>query len=684
MEEFIGRARVAMISEVLWRTQYGGDPGAIGKRLVLNDGPVEIVGVLPLGFRFPYQTDVVVPLRETADARTAASEPDYGLIGRIRAGVRRETARAELALIGQRLASPSDVLGNRAVGLLMRDEPVPRNANMFMPMPAVFLGAALFVLLIACANVANLFLVRAAELTAVLAILASLGAGRGRLIRQVLAETLLLGGVGAAVGTALSAWLIRLALHFMPTSGFPSWFHVALDGRVLAFAVLVTMLVTVAVGLTPAREGTRFDLVKTLKRGGDGGAAATGIARSNKRGLAVQLAFSVALFVGAALFVRSYQRLSHIDPGYPAERIATVNPLFEPARYPSNADRLRFAEQIAARAATLPGVSATAVRGRAALRVLSARTTPRDEAAVRMDSRLIPDQDTTRALRMRPFPSTVAVSDGFFAMLGLRIHQGRGFAPDDVEGSAPVTVVSSRVAKLLWGTANAVGHSIQVGARGPVMTVIGVVADVGQVWRGPDGSSVEPVAMLYITARQAEIAYPEILATGNGDPLTVRGRVVDAVRAADPSLILSRAATLASQFDAPRLETRIFGGLIGVFAAVALILSIIGIYGVVAFGVARRTRELGIRIALGGTSRDVMRVVVLGGLRFVGIGIGIGLLLAVALGRVLKLFLFGVSPLDPVAYVAVALLFGAVAIVSCYLPARRVLRIDPLIALRSD
>jgi putative ABC transport system permease protein len=160
--------------------------------------------------------------------------------------------------------------------------------------------------------------------------------------------------------------------------------------------------------------------------------------------------------------------------------------------------------------------------------------------------------------------------------------------------------------------------------------------------------------------------------------------VVDAVRAADPSLILSRAATLASQFDAPRLETRIFGGLIGVFAAVALILSIIGIYGVVAFGVARRTRELGIRIALGGTSRDVMRVVVLGGLRFVGIGIGIGLLLAVALGRVLKLFLFGVSPLDPVAYVAVALLFGAVAIVSCYLPARRVLRIDPLIALRSD
>jgi len=214
--------------------------------------------------------------------------------------------------------------------------------------------------------------------------------------------------------------------------------------------------------------------------------------------------------------------------------------------------------------------------------------------------------------------------------------------------------------------------------------VIGVVDDVRSLRGGRDGFSDAPIPTLYVSTRQGELGYPEILATGAGDALALHGHIVDLVRAADPSLLLLRDVTLASQFDEAFLVTRVFGGLIGVFAISALALSVIGIYGVVAFGVARRTREIGIRIALGGTIRDVMRIIMVDGLRFVGIGIAIGLALAVALGRLVRTFLFGVSSLDPVAYAAVCVLFGAVAIVACYLPARRVTRVDPLVALRYD
>jgi putative ABC transport system permease protein len=684
-EEISAEAPVAMISSLLWRTQFGGDPDVIGKTLTLDKRTVAIVGVMPPGFRYPYQTDAITPLHEVADSTTASTDAEFSLLGKLRPGISHDAARAEVRLIGQRLGSV-DPRANAGASLLMRDESLPRNGRSFLPLPGVFLGAGLFVLLIACANVANLFLVRGAERRGELAVRASLGAGRWRLVRQMLTETLLLGAVAAALGTALSAGLVRLGMHYIPTQGFPSWFHIGLDTRVLAFAVAVTLLVTVAVGLVPAREGTRFDLVGALKRGGDGGTATSGVARASKRGLAVQLALAVSLFVSAALLVRSYQRLSQIDLGYPAERIAIVKPLFEEARYPELSSRVLFAEQVVSRVSQLPGVSAVAIRGSGRLRALPSTVPAKSTATASraFDSRLIPDRDTTRAIRMRPFPSSMGVSDGYFALLGLRVRQGRNFAPDDVAGSTPATVISAQVARSLWGATNAVGHTIQLGAQGDALTVIGVVDDVRSLRGGGAGFSDAPIPTLYLSSRQAEIGYPEILATGAGDAVVLHGHIVDLVRAADPSLLLLRDVTLASQFDEAFLVTKVFGGLIGVFAVSALALSIIGIYGVVAFGVARRTREIGIRIAVGGTIRDVMRIIMLDGLRFVGIGIAVGLALAVALGRLVRIFLFGVSPLDPVAYAAVCLLFGIVAIVACYLPARRVTRVDPLVALRSD
>jgi predicted permease len=681
-EEIAGGASVLMISDQLWQAEYGGDPGAMGKSVTIGSRTYTIVGVLPRGFRFPYQTDAITGLGTPSDSAARHHGRDFAMIGKLRPGVTRDAARAEMQTVAHQLAGLDKVYDR--VQLEVRDEMLDRQGNQFLPVPSLFLGAALFVLLIACANVANLFLVRAAERRGEMAIRASMGAARRRLIRQTLVETLVLGAVAAACGTALAGALVRLGLHFIPTTGFPSWFHVDVDYRMLAFAVGVTVLTTIAVGVMPALEGTRIDLVGALKRGGDGGAAASGIARASRRGAALQLALSVALFVGAALLVRSYQHLARIDFGYPADRIAVVQPLFDPARYAELSSRAQFVDAIMGRVRALPGVTTVAQRG-PFFRLRTAPKPPVTDSPSAFDDRLIPDRDTSRAVKSLDPPEQIVVSDEYFSLVRLRMRAGRNFADDDAEGSTPVTVISRSVAKTIWPSSSPIGHTIQLGAKGDVLTVVGVVDDINTFRTGRRGYRNEPIPTLYLTTRQAFAGYPEILSTGRGDVRALYAHAVDFMRAADPTMVSFRdGRTLADQIDPALLETRVFGGLIAVFAVSGLFLSVIGIYGVVAFGVARRTREIGIRIALGGTPRDVMRVVMTDGARFVAVGIGVGLLLSTGIGRLIKVVLFGVSPLDPVTYAAVVAIFALVAIGACWWPARRVARVDPLIALRSD
>jgi putative ABC transport system permease protein len=679
-EEIADSLPVLLITEQLWRAQYGADPGAIGKSLTIGNRAFTIVGVLPAGFRFPYQTDAITGLGTPSDSVARTHERAFSMIAKLRPGATREGARAEMRLLAGRLTTLDKVY--KGVTLAVRDEMLDRKGRAFLPTPGLFLGAALFVLLIACANVANLFLVRAAERGREMAIRTSLGADRRRLIRQTLVETLLLGATAAAFGTAASGALVRLGLHFIPTAGFPSWFHVSLDLRVLAFAVGATVIATVAVGLMPALEGTRVDLVAALKRGADGGSTTSGIARASRRGTTLQLSLAVALFVGAMLLVRTYQRLTTIDFGYPADRIAVVDPLFDPTHYGELTSRMQLANDVAARARQIPGVTAVALKGN--LWQLRSQAKPPSASDGPFDSRVIPDRDTARAVRLRSVEQLV-VTDDYFSMLRLRLRAGRGFAFDDVEGSTPVTVISARVANAFWPSSSPIGHTIQYGAKGDVLTIIGVVDDTRQLHANPSGYTNDAGSTFYVSTRQAMSGYPELLATGNGDVAALRSHVVELVRAADPAMSFGHdMATLAGQVDPALLVTCIYGGLIGVFAVAALALSIMGIYGVVAFGVARRTREIGIRIALGGRPGDVMRVVVRDGARAVIVGVGVGLVLSAGLGRLLRTLLFGVSSLDPLTYAAAAVVFSLVAIAACWWPARRVTRVDPLIALRAE
>jgi putative ABC transport system permease protein len=679
-EEITSNAAVVMISEVLWRSAYGADPDAIGKTIVLEERPFRIIGVMQAGFRFPYQTDAIYPLREAADSGSTTRETYISLLGRLRPGVNPTDARNELAVVARRLADV-DAKAYRNVRLVVRDELLDRRGQQFLPLPGVFLSAGLLLLLITCANVANLFFVRAAERRGEMAIRSSLGAGRARLVRQALTESLLVGGVAAALGTWLSTLLVKLWLLTIPTRGFPSWFHVNVDVRVLAFAIGVTALVTLAVGLAPAFEGTRFNLTGALKVGADHGTSNSHATRGSKRGLVIQLALSVALFVAASLLIRSFQQLTKYDFGYPAEQIATIEPLYTGRIFEQYATRMRFAQDVATRSTAVPGVDRVAIRGNF---VAMRQTTPKSADPTNpLNFRFIPDGDTTRAVWPQT-SRTWVVSDQYFDMLELAAISGRTFDATDAANSAPAALVSARMAELLWGRQSPIGRTIQIGLTGPPLLIVGVVEDVRQFTGGGRGFRVEREADVYLSTRQALSNYPAVLARATGNVGTARTAIVNLVREADPSLIISNSATLASVLDQAFLVTRVFGGIILALASSALLLSVIGIYGIAAFGITRRTREIGIRIALGGTIERVIQMITLETLRFVAIGLAIGLVLAVGFARLLSRFLFGVSPLDPIAYVAVAFGFGSVALLASYWPARRVARVDPLVALRSE
>jgi putative ABC transport system permease protein len=692
IEEIIGDASVTAISDNLWRTRYGADSSVLGKVLTMFDRSYTVVGVMPPTFRFPYQTDVWLPLPKqvlVADAE----DNEVSVIAKLRNGVSRSQAAAELSVIASR-ARDADRVRLKRLRLVLRDEVLERRGYQFLPVPSLFFGAAFLVLIVACSNVANLFLARAAERRAEMAVRGAMGAGRGRLIRQLLTEGFVLGILAVLVGTVLAVWCIKVALSLIPIYGFPSWLSFELDGRVLAFSVGVALLVTLLIGLTPATEGTRFDLVRALKVGGDGGSANAAIGRSARRGLVIQLAVAVVLFVGAALLVRSYGRLMTVDLGFPAGRIAKVSLYFDGTRYPTAEPQMRLAEGVFPEVAALPAAKVVAIRGvfmgdkpASSSRELGG-TRAKSQQPAREDYRLFADGDTSTVRAFgatRFYPRLLSVSDNYFTLTNQRVLRGRALSADDAFGGAKVVVVSQSFARALWQERDPLGHTLQKGARGEPYAVVGLVNDVRELRGGSRGVRAELQADAYFSTRQSSAARLDILARTDADIGSLRSAIIALVHAADPTIIVPpRETTMASGIEANLFATRIFGSLIAGFALTALLLAIVGVYGLVAYGVAQRTREIGIRIALGGTAEKVVAMIMREGLRFVLVGVAIGLVLAAGATRLLKWLLFDVSPLDPIAYVSAAVMFGAVALLACYLPARRASRVDAMIALRSE
>jgi putative ABC transport system permease protein len=691
-----------VITDGLWR-RLGAASSVVGQSIRLGEDRVyTIVGVLPQRFEFPQRTNVFIPLPRpngnggASSAQTCRDQRScvtaVSMLGKLRRGVTRDEARAEMAILSARLGSVDrSLVGHQIV---VRNEMIERpTGGRLGVLIALFMGSAFFVMFIVCSNVANLMLIRADDRRTEMAMRAALGASRARLMQLTLTESALLAAVAGLLGTSLSVVGVKVAQSLMSTQNLPSWLALDLDERILAFSLAVTFLVTIAVGLYPARVATAFDLASTLKtRGGIGRSRRE--ARVRQRGLVVQLALSFALFMSAALMARSYQRLATFDFGYPAHRLISVRPLFDGPRYQNHLDRVRFADEVASSLNGAGNLSGTAVwaefglletRSTYEYMLLPAHerrgTVARNRNGVR--GPLYVDGSLAVPNVRSALDRTWAVSEGYFALLGVRMITGRAFARGDSREAPAVAIVNRTFAQLAFPGLNPIGRALHSGPDGDRFIVVGVVQDIPIAPpKEPGSDAQEP--MIYVPMRQVAPQNPQVLSLAVDDVEAAKRLTEGAVRRLDPWLPVAPTHTLAREAENSMYTIRVFGSLITGFAAAGLLLAMIGAYGLISFGISQRRRELGIRLALGGTARRVISLVVMDGVRFTFIGIAIGLVISAASSRLLRVLLFGTSALDPMTFVVVSLAFAGVAILACYLPARRVATIDPLVALRAE
>ncbi len=688
------RAPLAIISDSLWRSTYGSSESIVNQPLRLDGTTYTIVGVLPRGYRFYMRSDVIIPLAERPDSAAAlAVLGEYGLLAKLRPGVSLAQARREFEQLGGRLSTADPQF--RKSRFIVQDGMYDRSRGFG---PAIyswlFVGVATCVLLIACTNVANLLLVRAAERRPEMAIRTTLGASRARLIRLALAESLIIGLTAGAMGALLSVWGSRLLFILIPTQGFPSWIQLGVDARVLAFTLLLALVAVAAIGVTPALEGTRLDLVKALKVGGDTIVASDAVGRSGRRGVTLEIALSVMLFFGAALLWRSYQRISATDLGYTADQLIQPWVSLDRSRYADDSSRLRFAHALAERASADARVEQVAVRGNtgrldadeiARKRALGGRRDTGGSFYEMAGLYLSEDRTTAADHDLRPQAMRWAVSDSYFRTMGLSFVQGRGFDEQDQAGSAPVAVVSEALARLVWHRQDVVGRTFTAGQTGTPITIIGVARDYRSSYRDAAGLRIIAMPAVYYSERQSTPANVRVILRARGDVNALAKAIPNLVHDVDAQAIVDRTWTMAQEGGGEAaLLSRVFGTILGVLAVFALLLAAIGTYGVIAFGVTLRTREIGLRIALGGSQAQVTRLFVRQGMRTIGAGLAIGVAIALAASQVLRGILLGVSPFDPLSYGVTIAFFGAVALLACWLPARRAARVEPMVALRGD
>jgi predicted permease len=664
---------VAILTHSYWRSRFGGDPRVVGRSIQLDSNNVTIVGVLPVGFEFAPRgnAQLWVPLHITGDLVTRRSLRWLSVIGRLARGATPAQARAEMSLITARLAAayPAQNGALRMVMAPLRD----RIVGQIRPLLLVLFGAVAFVLLIACANVANLLMARATRRRKEFAVRIALGAGRGRLASQLLAESLIIASGGAALGLLIAQFGTRLLIAAIPQAvldSMPFLRDAHADPMVLAFLFATMVLTGVAFGLAPAFEVFNRNVGTTLK---DESRGTSGGVRTRLRHALViaEIAFSLVLLVGAGLMLKSLTALLDHNPGFDTRRLLTFSVFLPPVRYPKDPDIIRFDRDFMDRMRVLPGF----------VGVASTSVVP------------LTGGGNTIRFAIEGHPAAAGqenecdirdVSAGYFSMMGIPLVAGRFFNDADDTPAGPMRVIVNRA----WVKRNLPGED-PIGKRikftysptEPYRQIAGVVGDFAEA--GLD-SAGEP--MLFAPFRQDAGRFITYMVRTAGDPGHAIGAARAALRNADPQLITILPITMDQIIaQSPSLFLRRYPSfLIGSFAGLALILAMVGLYGLISYSVSQRTRELGIRMALGAQPGDVVRLVLGEGARLTAIGVGVGVFAALTLTQLMRSLLFGVSAVDPMTFAGVALLLTLVAIAACYIPARRAMRTDPIIALRYE
>ncbi len=664
-----GADPAAIVSDRLWRTRFGGDPALVGRPLTLDGRSVVVVGVLPAGFRVYYpESDLFLPLGLNADRmQERDNHPGIYVIGRLRAGATLEAARADMDSIARGLERqyPKTNTGNRVAMKPLEDEVVGN----LRPALLVLTAAVSFVLLIACANVANLLLARASTRAKEIAIRRALGASRTRVLWQVLTECTLLSLLGGGLGLLLASWLTDLLLSLVPAT-LPRLDEVRLDGAVLGFSLALSLLTGLVFGIAPAWQASRSDVFEPLKEATRGSSAGRRQHRFRNVLVVGEIALALVLLAGAGLMARSFLRLSRVEPGFRPDHLLSARLVLPRVKYPESVAIIAFADRLLPAVAALPGVVSVGLVNPLPLTGEGWQTDYWVEGRPAPTRGEVPNSDYH------------VVGGDYFKAMGIPLIRGRLFDDSDREDTAPVTLVNETMARRSWPNGDAVGKRMRTGSPddpGPWLTVVGVVGDVKQY-----GLDQEQKTQFYRPQRQRPQRPMSLVVRAAGDPSGLATALRQAVLSVDsdqPIYDVRTMAGLLSDASAPRRLSLL---LLGAFAATALLLAGVGIYGVLAYSVTQRTHEIGIRMALGARRGDVLLMVLRQGLRLVLAGATLGVAAAVGLTRLMSSLLFGVSPTDPETLGLVSLVLVAVALLACLVPARRASGVDPMIALRCE
>jgi putative ABC transport system permease protein len=654
--------RVTVLSEGLWRTRFGANPAAVGGAIVLDGQSYTIIGVLPTRLTYPADTQLWIPIVFTAEQRAIRGIHDFLVLARLKPGVRVETAQAQMNAISARLAAqyPADDKGWGAAVIPLHEAMV----GDVRPALLVLLGAVGFVLLIACANVANLVLARTLGRRKEIAVRTALGASRARIVRQLFVETILLSLAGGALGVFAARFVVKL-LAAAVGDQMPRVSEIRVDGPVLLFALGISLVTGALAGALPAWRLTRADPNEALKQGGRADADAGSPAIRNALVVA-EVALALMLMIGAGLLVRSLARLRSVDPGFDPGRTLTALVAIPDTKYATPESQGLFHQQVLERVRALPGVEAAG--GISTLPLTDGGSTQ----PIAIEGR--------PAARMSEQPEVAVriVTPGTFKALRVRLVAGRDFTDADTDKSPGAVLISEAMARQFWPGESALGKRLEMTfAPGVMREVVGIVADVklrGLAYR-------EPIAALYVPMNQLPRGWTYLLVRTSPDPRSLVRPLQAAVRAVDPEQPLVGIQTMEEHLHESLAHARFNMLLLAAFAGLALVLSAVGIYSVLAYSVRRRTREIGIRMALGATARDVLRHVVVQGMQPALVGLAIGLAGAFALGRTLSSLVFGIPATDPATFASVAGLLGLVALAACALPAWRATRVQPTEAL---
>jgi predicted permease len=661
--------RVVILSSGLWQRRFGSDPRIVGQSLNLNGESYSVIGVMPPGIELPgfdnWKDQLWVPIAFSSEEAQSRGNHYLEVIARMKPGVTLKQARVEMETIAARLAQQYPEENKRISTVVnpLHEEVV----GDIKPALLVLLGAVGFVLLIACANVANLLLARAAVRQKEIALRLALGASRSRLTRQFLTESVLLAILGGAVGLMFAFAGLRILTSFIPAT-ISQAESIGIDGKVLAFTALVAVLTGLIFGLAPAAQASNFSLNETLKEGGRD--AAGGSKGVRLRGLLVvaEVAVSFVLLIGAGLLISSFLHLRNLDPGFRADHMLTAKIDLPELKYPDREHRIPFFDDVLRRVRTLPGVQSAALAGNLPL------TYNGDSMYIAVEGIPDPPPDQQRDVIYR------AIGPGYFGTMGISLMRGRDFTEQDTTETTYTVVVSEKLAKHFWPGQDPIGKRLKPGSTtsdSPWREVIGVVKDVRQ-----NDFVADPKLQMYMSYRQLKFLTPNALVVRTSvDPMSLAMSLRNAVWAVDKDQPVSNIRSMDDIVSAAMARQRFSTLLLGIFATLALVLAAVGIYGVMSYSVAQRTREIGIRLALGAQRGDVLRMTMGQGLKLVSMGVGIGLIAAFILTRVMASLLFGVNATDPTTFVVIPLVLMSVALLASYIPALRATKVDPMVAL---